>query len=360
MKRILVIEDDAAVRTLILDTIRMKGWESIPAADGEAGLRLAEQELPDLILCDIQMPKMDGYAVLHAIRENKSTAALPFIFLSGLGEKPKVRKGMESGADDYIVKPFTVQELIAAIDARFQKQAAFEETAESRLNELRESLTFALPHELVTPLNTILGFSSLLLESPDISREELKEYASLMHQSGERLKDLIEKFLVYAQVELTAGSADFHQAPQRAPHLTAETISAAAHRVSRRRKRPDDLRLSLAPIEHRISASHLERIVLELVENAFKFSEQGTPVEVRSFEADGKFKIKIINQGRGFSPEQIQRVGAHIQFDRRLHEQQGSGLGLSIARRLTDLYSGDLEIQSSPLEHTTVSVQIPL
>src|SRR5688572_9885269 len=304
-KRILVIEDDPAVRGLIVDTLRLKGWQPLEASDGEVGLRTAEEELPDLILCDIQMPKMDGYGVLRRLRENKTTAALPFIFLSGLGEKPKVRKGMESGADDYIVKPFTVQELVGAIEARFQKQAAFQETAELRLNELRESLTFALPHELVTPLNTILGFSSLLLESPDISRDELKEYASLMHQSGERLKDLIEKFLVYAQVELTAESPEFHQAPHRPPHLTAETISAAAQRISRIQKRPDDLRLSLAPIEHRISASHLERIVLELVENAFKFSESGVPVEVRSFEEDGKLRIDIVNQGRGFSPEQI-------------------------------------------------------
>ena len=124
-KRILVIEDDPAVRGLIVDTIRLKGWQPLEASDGEMGVRTAETELPDLILCDIQMPKMDGYGVLHCLRENKLTAALPFIFLSGLGEKPKVRKGMESGADDYIVKPFTVQELIGAIEARLQKQAAF-------------------------------------------------------------------------------------------------------------------------------------------------------------------------------------------------------------------------------------------
>src|SRR5688500_4306076 len=186
MKRILVIEDDAAVRAVILDTIRLKGWEPLEAADGEAGVQLAQSELPDLILCDIQMPKMDGYGVLHQIRENKMTAALPFIFLTGLGEMPRIRKGMESGADDYLVKPFSIQELIAAIDARLQKQAAYQETTESRLNELRESLTFALPHELVTPLNTILGFSSLLLESPQVGRDELREYAGLMHQAGER------------------------------------------------------------------------------------------------------------------------------------------------------------------------------
>jgi signal transduction histidine kinase len=360
MKRILVIEDDGAVRGLIIEAIRLKDWQPLAAGDGEAGVQLAERERPDLILCDIQMPKMDGYGVLQAIRENKNTASIPFIFLTGLGEKPRIRQGMESGADDYITKPFTIQELTAAINARFQKQAAFHETAESRLNELRESITFALPHELVTPLNTILGFSSLLLESPNISREELKEYAGLMNTAGERLKHLIEKFLVYAQVELTAVNPSQHLSQQRLPHLTKETIAAAANRVAREQNRQGDLQLTLSPLEHRVSASDLERIIRELVENAFKFSPVNTPVEVRSERRDGSLEIEIVDRGHGFSPEQIQRVGANIQFDRRLQEQQGSGLGLSIARRLTELYGGKLRLQTIPGDRTTALVSLPL
>ena len=359
-KRILVIEDDPAVRGLIVDTIRLKGWQPLEASDGEVGLRKAEEELPDLILCDIQMPKMDGYGVLHRLRENKITAALPFIFLSGLGEKPKVRKGMESGADDYIVKPFTVQELVGAIEARFQKQAAFQETAESRLNELRESLTFALPHELVTPLNTILGFSSLLLESPEISRSELKEYAGLMHQAGERLKALVEKFLVYAQVELTAGNPELRNMAARPPHQTKETIATTAGRVAREFKRAEDLELKLSSIEHSINASHLDRLVRELVENAFKFSGEKMKVEVKSSIQDGKFRLEVNDSGRGLSPSQLQRAGANLQFDRQLHEQQGAGLGLAIGRRLAELYGGTIHLESVPDEGTNVLVEIPL
>ena len=359
MKRILVIEDDPAVRAVILDTIRLKGWEPLEAENGEEGVQLAQRELPDLVLCDIQMPKLDGYGVLQRIREHKTTAALPFIFLTGLGEMPRIRKGMESGADDYLVKPFTIQELIAAIDARLQKQAAYQETTESRLNELRESLTFALPHELVTPLNTILGFSSLLLESPQIGRAELREYAGLMHDAGERLKGLIEKFLVFAQVELTAANPEFRNGINLVPHYTKETISEAAKRVAHERNRAADLKLSVAPVEHRISPLHLDRVMRELVENAFKFSEKNSAVEVSSAARDGMFQIEIVNSGVGLSADQIQRVGANLQFDRRLQEQQGSGLGLSIARRLAELYGGKLIIQSNPGERTVVSVELP-
>ncbi|HVK58062.1 MAG TPA: hybrid sensor histidine kinase/response regulator, partial [Candidatus Kapabacteria bacterium] len=325
---------------------------------GEAGLHLAESEKPDLILCDIQMPKMDGYGVLQGIRENKATASIPFIFLTGLGEKPKMRRGMESGADDYIVKPFTVQELIAAIQARLAKHATVTETAETRLNELRDSLTFALPHELVTPLNTILGFSSLLVESPQVSHDEIKEYAGLIQQAGTRLKSLVEKFMVFAQVELAARTPN--DAGSRPPQPTKETISVAASRVAQEFQRANDLRLSLDTIEHPITSSHLERIVRELAENAFKFSEHATPVEMRSSRQDGKFVLTISDRGRGLTTEQIQRIGANVQFDRRLHEQQGSGLGLAIASRLVEQYGGHLRIQSQPGEQTTATVELPI
>lgn len=361
MKRILVIEDDAAVRGLIIDTIRFKGWEVIDAADGEAGLGKAQNEMPDLILCDIQMPKMDGYAVLQAVRENPATAPIPFIFLTGLGEKPKVRKAMESGADDYLVKPFTIQELIAAVDARLQKQATFQVTAEKRLHELRESLTFALPHELVTPLNSILGFSALLLDSPEISRDELHEYATHIQKSGERLRDLIEKFLFYAQVETILADPGQREAnAQRQPHPTDETIRSAANRAATEHKRDSDLRFSLTPVEHRISVSHLDRMIRELLDNAFKFSNPDSPVDVKSSVVNGNFQIQVIDSGRGFSPEQINRVGANLQFDRKLQEQQGSGLGLAIVRRLAELHGGNLQILSTPGDRTSVTVQLPL
>jgi two-component system, sensor histidine kinase and response regulator len=359
MKLILVIEDDPAIRGLIMETLTIKGWRVIDAADGSQGLELAIKELPDLILCDIQMPKMDGYAVLEGVRQNPGTTSTPFIFLTGMGEKPRVRQAMESGADDYIVKPFTVKELTGAIEARLQKQAMFQETAEKRLNELRENLTFALPHELVTPLNTILGFSSLLVESPDISREELKEYASHIQRSGERLKELIEKFLFYAQIETTMADPEQRRVfAQRAPHVTQETVLAAARRVASGHHRLGDLRLSLASVDNRISPLHLERIVRELLDNAFKFSSPGSPVEVKTVAVDGIFRLQVIDRGRGFSPEQIKRVGANFQFDRKLQEQQGSGLGLSIARRLAEIYSGTLKIESSPGAETILTIEI--
>lgn len=360
MKRILVIEDDAAVRSLIVETVEFKGWQALKAADGEEGWELAQREPLDLILCDIQMPKLDGYEVLRNVRENPKTAAVPFVFLTGLGDKPKMRQAMEAGADDYLVKPFTIHELIAAVEARLQKQAVFQESADRKLHELRESLSFALPHELVTPLNTILGFASLLLDSPSVGRDELKEYASHIRSAGQRLRLLIEKFLLYAQVELIARDPlekKLHQ--ERAAAPVKDVILHTASRAARENEREEDLQLELVELDHRISPSHLERLLRELLENAFKFSTRGTPVNVISSGIGGVFKVEVLDSGVGFTPDQLNRLGANLQFDRQIHEQQGTGLGLAIARRLAELYGGDLRINSVPGERTRVAVELP-
>jgi signal transduction histidine kinase len=181
-----------------------------------------------------------------------------------------------------------------------------------------------------------------------------------MHEAGARLKALIEKFLVYAQVELTAGNPEMRNAAIRPPHQTRETIAATAGRVAREFKRPDDLDLQLSSVEHSINASHLDRLVRELIENAFKFSDEKTKVEVKSSSENGNFRLEVKDRGRGLTADQIQRLGANLQFDRQLHEQQGTGLGLAISRRLAELYGGTIRLESVPQERTTAVVEIPV
>jgi len=361
MKRILVIEDAADIRGIIADTLKTSGWQAVLAEDGERGVELAKKESPDLILCDIRMPKLDGFGVLKEVRNYPGTATVPFIFLSGLGERPQIRQGMELGADDYLLKPFTPSELIAAVEARFRKQSAISQSTEQKLNELRESLSFALPHELGTPLNTILGFSSLIAEAPELSQGEIREYAGYIHSSGERLRELTEKFLLFAQLELIASdAAQLKVLSQRDGSPTTETVSTSAQKTAHQHKRSQDLKLELKECEHRVGAAHLERMVHEVVENACNFSEPGSPIRLVAGELGKEFVISVMDKGKGFTGEQLARVTANMQFDRRLQEQQGIGLGLAITRKLAFLYGGSVEIASVPEKETSVSIHLPL
>src|SRR5882762_8203441 len=131
--KVLVIDDTAEIRMIISESLKIYGFTTLVAEDGVSGVEMARQHSPDLIICDINMPNMDGYATLTAIRTNDAIATTPFIFLSGATEKPNVRRGMELGADDYLTKPFTHQELITAVNARLTKQAEVQRQSEKKL-----------------------------------------------------------------------------------------------------------------------------------------------------------------------------------------------------------------------------------
>ncbi len=124
MNKILVIEDEESVRENILDLLEAEGFDTIPAANGRIGLQLAISELPDLVLCDLMLPEIDGYGVLTALREEPFTATIPFIFLTARSTRADFRQGMELGADDYLTKPFTRAELLSAVTSRLSKQAS--------------------------------------------------------------------------------------------------------------------------------------------------------------------------------------------------------------------------------------------
>ncbi|MBD2530119.1 response regulator [Nostoc flagelliforme FACHB-838] len=123
MIKILVIEDEPESRDIFLDSLEAEGFEAIAAENGLVGIQQAQEHLPDLVLCDIMMPELDGYGVLHTLRQNPLTATIPFIFLSAKSTKTEVRQGMNLGADDYLTKPSTVEELLEAIATRLEKQA---------------------------------------------------------------------------------------------------------------------------------------------------------------------------------------------------------------------------------------------
>jgi two-component system response regulator AtoC len=122
MNKILVIEDDAAVRENVLELLEEEGFTALAAADGKQGIALAVQHLPDLVICDIGMPEIDGFEVFEVLSSQPSTAVLPFIFLSARTDRASVRRGMTLGADDYLTKPFTRTELLDSIRIRLKRR----------------------------------------------------------------------------------------------------------------------------------------------------------------------------------------------------------------------------------------------
>jgi signal transduction histidine kinase len=361
MKKILIIEDEEYIRDGAALLLEDQGFQTITAEDGAIGIKKALSERPDLILCDVMMPNIDGYGVIHQLRQDPITANIPFIFLTAKVDRSSVRMGMDLGADDYLTKPFTLNELVSAVNTRLEKQARQAQEIEEKLETLRRSIIYALPHELMTPLNGILGPAELLIQMFDVlSKEEIVEMLGIIRKSGDRLYHLMQNYLLYAQLDLFSDDDDAIKLLRDGFTSDADTvIEAASLSIAARYGRKHDLQLHCENDNLLIDKEHLHKIIIELVDNAFKFSQEGSHVEVIGRKNNKFYSITITDGGRGMKPEEIASIGGYMQFDRRLYEQQGGGFGLIIAKRLVELHGGKFSIDSVPNVKTTIWLSLP-
>jgi len=362
MTKILVIDDEMMLREAIVLGLRAENFEVFEAEDGITGMQLARTIMPDLIVSDINMKGMDGYDTLAALRTDKSTANIPFVLMTGRADLKGMRHGMSLGADDYLPKPFRLHELVDVVRTRLGKQQSIRDEADRKLSELRANISMMLPHELLTPLTGIIGMAEMIVnESGGLKPSELREFGNDIKLSGVRLHRLIMNFLVFAQIELMSAQPDrVRSLREVGPLQVRNSIETTARRKARDAGREADLQLDLPAGEAAISESNLNKIVDELVDNAFKFSAAGSAVTVRTLTDGSWTEVIVTDQGRGMKQEHVANIGAYVQFERRIHEQQGSGLGLAIVTRLTELHGGQVTITSQPDFGTTVTVHLPV
>ena len=206
MIKILVIEDDASVLDNLEDILTLENFQVLTAKNGREGVDVALRQLPDLIVCDVMMPEMDGYEVVKCLREEPATKMIPFIFLTAKAERLDYREGMESGADDYVTKPFRPQELINAIEVRLARHASLmqpyhDETKRSTnlskqlkdstdLANVKENLLDKLSQDLREPLSNVnLALHMLGKAQTDVERDR---YLSILRQEYAREMRLLK------------------------------------------------------------------------------------------------------------------------------------------------------------------------
>ncbi|MGD1910112.1 MAG: response regulator [Rivularia sp. (in: cyanobacteria)] len=360
--KILIVEDDINVRENILDLLDAENFHAVAAQNGCIGLELANKEIPDLIICDVMMPELDGYGVLNALRRNPVTATIPFVFLTAKSDRLDFREGMRLGADDYLTKPFTKDELLETIKCRLEKQFIINQNSQHELRELRRSIAFSLPHEIRTPLSGILGFSQLLMKKHEtIEKQEIYHMAENIKKSANRLFDFTQKFLLYAQLESIATDSEKIKFIQSdISYFIVDSFTLLIKERATNLRRETDVKISFdSQCKVKIATNRLYSIIEELIDNCLKFSEPNTSIFVSSFVKNNYLILSFTNYGRGMSASEIHNVGAYKQFNRHIYEQQGSGLGLIIVKRLAQLHKGSLEIQSTPGDKTIVQVKLP-
>lgn len=178
-KKILIIEDTDSLRTSIAEVLQLEGFEVIQTADGFEGVNLAIEHLPDLILCDILMPGISGYDVLERIKQHPPLATVPLVFITALSDRTNVRKGMDMGADDYLVKPFTIEELLSAVNSRIKVRQSIEKFFTDRLDQIEMEMREHI--ETISSQNAIQNSTiRAMSQSNEGMKTELKEYRAQM------------------------------------------------------------------------------------------------------------------------------------------------------------------------------------
>ncbi len=358
-QKILVIDDEDDYRSMIAVTLTMMGYHVIEASNGLNGLAAVKAHHPDLVLCDINMPEMDGYTLLGTLKEDPECAAIPFIFLTGNTAKTEMRQGMQLGADDYLTKPFTSDELITAIKTRLVRKKSLQEYYENQFEDIKTSIVRSLPHEFRTPLHAILGYAQILQEETDLPLGEVKEIGAMLHKSAQRLHHLLENLILLGELQfLMNDQKAITTLRMEAITSLREVIRSATKEEAGAQKRSDSIDIQVKDSVVQISSTHLTKIIEEITNNALKFSQPGTKIHITTEDNETEVLIVIKDEGRGMSREQLGKITAFQQFERRHYEQQGAGLGLAIAKTLTELYGGSLMIESAEKIGTTVKIKL--
>jgi len=359
MGKILVIDDDRLILKLVEDTLHTL-YEVHTAQTGEAGLAIARQTLPDLILCDIVLPETDGYQLLLQLRGQAETAMIPVVFITGAVDRYSKQEGMMQGAEGFLAKPFTIAELRRVVQTQLEKQRIRREHFEASLSRLRENISMSLPHEIRTAIMVVQGYTTLLMENKDPGSSEY-EMLDTVHKNIQRLSQLAEKYLWYIRSNWALTDYERTMITETANEILGNTASEIAELAGRQ----DDLQLELQHNIHPVKAppEHMEHLFLEIIDNAFKFSSPGTPVKIMSSCQDSAYTVCIVDRGRGMSAEQIAAIGAFMQFERQRYEQQGTGLGLVIVSQIVNVLGGEFDIVSEKNHSnggTQIKIQLPL
>ncbi len=361
MIKILIIDDDDFILDAVTIMIEEEGYHVIQASNGIDGVKMAHAEFPDIIICDILMDRGDGYFVLAELQKTPATATIPFVFLTCKTSRANVRHGMELGASDYLTKPFTREELLATIDVQLLRSDHLLQLTDDKIATLRKNISLALPHEMRTPLTSIIGLSKIInRRCESIKPEELRMMSSSIHTAGKRLYRSIGNFLLYTELELSyseKGSIEFIS------DVSIGNIELFIKDASKEKadeaERSDDLSLEISSGVPRIHTNYLKKIIEELLDNSFKFSKGGTGVELKTTSAGNIYILSVKDEGRGMSAESVSQIGEYMKYERKTDDQQGTGLGLVIVKRLVELHGGSIEVNSIKDVGTTITVTIP-
>lgn len=383
---VLFVDDDPLLREFALENLGAL-WSSVTVAgDGEEALAAIRVRKPDIVLLDLEMPRLDGFGVLAALREDQTTERLPVIVITGRADEYSIERAFSAGAASFLVKPINWRLVVHQI--RYVNRAAQIERSLSRhIDELerkkceleatsnalavalsdadaasaaKSDFLAAMSHELRTPLNAVIGFSEILDSQRDgpLGSAKYQEYVRDILDSAKHLLSLINDVLEFSRGnsgKLRLGDDEFSPDAviDEALRKVIHQATAAGLAITKD--------AAPAGIVLRGDRRRVAQVLINLLANAVKFTPAGGRVTVRaSCDIDG-FAISVSDTGIGIAPDDIPKALDRFgQVENSLvRKYDGTGLGLPLAKQLMELHGGSLSIDSTPRVGTTVTVRFP-
>lgn len=368
MKHVLILDDDQWTVRLLSHFLKDSGFEITGTTSAHEALDIIRQGVPDLIISDVLMPQMDGFSVVETVRADNTTSHIPLLFISSLADEANIRKAMNMGVDDYLVKPIERELLLETIEARITRKMQYQYQYEIALQRLRYNLTHVLPHELRTPLSGIIGVTSLLSSSLEkLDNSTIEELIRSLNQSTIRLSKAVEETLMYSKLELILHDTEkITQERKRRYDNPLGIIQDTVYTTAEYRNRASDVvfinRLDASEKQPTvaISGGYLQVLVEQICDNACKYSPHNTALVCEIQRTDTELILTVSDEGRGISREQIKEVDAFVQFEREYYEQQGIGIGLALVKKIIQLVGGSFAIDSTIGVGTRVIVSLPI
>ncbi|MEP7286478.1 MAG: ATP-binding protein [Chloroflexota bacterium] len=358
---ILIVDDNRDMRDYLRRLLNPH-YQVKVADNGQSALTLIAEQLPDLVLTDVMMPSLDGVQLLQELRADLKTRTLPIILLSArAGEEARI-EGLNAGADDYIVKPFSARELIARIDAHLNiaqlRQQLLDTERDSRhkaeeSDRLKLQFLAMVSHELRTPLSAIKGFSSTLLATDiDWDVENQRAFISIIDQEADKLTTLIEEVLDLSRLQ--AGRLEIKPQPQSLAHII-ESVQAELAVMTKEHCITTDVPFTLPLVF--ADSMRIAQVITNLVGNAAKYTPVGTLIQIIAKPINGYVQVDVSDEGDGISP--AMREVVFEAFRQGEGQKQGAGLGLAICKGLVEAHNGKIWIGENATG-TVISFTLPI
>ena len=365
MSKILVIEYEEHLLEAILDALQQEGFETLGALDGTVATELIHSFQPNLVVSEIHLPELDGYSILQNLRSNPDMASVSFIFLTAVTNRAAMRKAMELGADDFITKPFTHEELINSIHARLQRQLWRTELQQSladvtRSDQLKTDMIQVAAHDMRNPINAI-GLALKVLRRKhgvDFLEEGFGELNDIA-VAANRLQTITEDILSLERIEATVRNETLQV-------VDLTNLVEASYLAYRGQANQKGLAYQFEVNSHSAfvlaDPVQLREAIHNLIVNAIKYTPAGGRVLLRLDRAGRICRLTIEDSGCGIPSDQISRL--FRPFSRaQIPETQaieGSGLGLHLVKKIVERYNGEVLVQSVYGEGSIFGFYLPM